>query len=541
MDMIVDARATKQFSGKTSISLNRNFIDYLLLREICHLYPISRKALISSCNDEGSLIEASNVTLVSPMLRYAVNKNLNLIREDALALCSKVENDLFDRKSAEIDGKGAQKIAVAFANADGGEFVVGISDNKKEPAAERRWKGKATPEDYNGILQALYILNPTIDFQYEFLISEDMPGFVLRVFVEKSSEVAKCSDGNVYVRFGSQSLLVREPEKITALAYAKGAVSYESTPLPMVEPEEIVDSEQMKLFSSELLPPQEPLALCINEGLIDRKTFTPNSAGVLLFSDNPQSVFPKRCGVKVVFYDTKLEHPEREHLKKNITLVGPIYDLAHKASKEVTSIMSNISIITSRGMEKVSYPPEAIWEVLVNALIHRDYSIADDVRIVIYQNRIEIISPGRLPGFVNVNNYLDVRYSRNPKIVRTLARYKNPPNKDLGEGLNTAFQKMKEWRLQAPALTEEQNCVKVVIAHTPLATAEELVLEYLEVHPQIRNSEARNISGIHSENQMKEVFYRLQNQGKIERVPGKKGNAAAWQLVQSQMHDDDEP
>ncbi|CAO3453687.1 ATP-dependent DNA helicase RecG [Azospirillum argentinense] len=463
-----------------------------------------------------------------------MDKNVVLSRDDGLSLCARVEDDFFDRKAFGIDGRGVQKIAVAFANADGGEFVIGIADDKQEPVVEKRWKGGDSPESFNGVLQALFNLNPTLDFRHEFLTASGMEGLVLRVVVDKSSEVAKRSDGNVYQRIGAQSLPVTDPQAITALAFAKGAVSFESSPLPTVDPEEVVESDQIKRFSSELSPPQEPLAFAINEGLVDRRTFAPNCAGVLLFSDNPQAVFPKRCGVKVVFYDTKLDKPEREHLKKNITLTGPLYELVHKVSDEVSKIMSNISIITAEGMTKVSYPPEAIWEVLVNAIIHRDYSIADDVHVVIYQNRIEVISPGRLPGFVTTKNYLDVRYSRNPKIVRTLARYRIPPNKDLGEGLNTAFQKMKEWRLADPVLLEVGNYVKVVIAHTPLATAEELVLEYLQSNKIIKNKLARELTGIHSENQMKDVFYRLRDQGLIERVPGKNGNAAAWRLVQQQ-------
>ena len=68
---------------------------------------------------------------------------------------------------------------------------------------------------------------------------------------------------------------------------------------------------------------------------------------------------------------------------------------------------------------------------MVNAIIHRDYAIADDVQVRIFDNRIEIESPGKLPGFVTVDNILDVRYSRNKQIVRTLARYKTLPNKDM--------------------------------------------------------------------------------------------------------------
>ena len=87
---------------------------------------------------------------------------------------------------------------------------------------------------------------------------------------------------------------------------------------------------------------------------------------------------------------------------------------------------------------------------------------------------------------------------------------------------------MKEWRLKDPVLREDGNYVSVTIPHTPLATPEEMVIEYLGKYPEIRNADAREMTGIHSENQMKDVFYRLRDKGLIERVPGKLGNAAAW-------------
>lgn len=456
---------------------------------------------------------------------------ISLSPNDALALANRREDDLFDRKDLRIDGKGAQKLAVAFGNADGGEFVLGMADEKSEPDPEKRWQGASDPEHFNGHLQALFNLNPTVEFRHEFLITEGKPGTCLRVYIDKTPEVAKTGDGKVYQRKGAQCLPITDPEKIQALAFAKGARSYESSPLPDVRAEQIVDSSEMSRFCQELKPAQEPLAFVVNEGLIDREVFVPNAAGLLLFADNPQAHFPKRCGVKIVFYDTKQDEPEREHLKINETITGPLYQLAHITAARVSEIMSGISIATPEGLAKIAYPPEAIWEVLVNALIHRDYSIADDVQIIIFQNRIEIRSPGRLPGFVTEDNYLDVRYSRNPKIVRSLARNADPPNRDLGEGLNTAFQKMKEWKLSAPRLVQEGNYVRVIISHTPLASPEELVLEFLTSNAEVRSVQARAITGIRSENQMKNVFYRLRDRGLLERVPGKQGNAAAWRLV----------
>ena len=99
----------------------------------------------------------------------------------------------------------------------------------------------------------------------------------------------------------------------------------------------------------------------------------------------------------------------------------------------------------------------------------------------------------------------------------------------MGEGLNTAFQKMKEWKLKSPVISEEGNYVKVVLPHSPLASPEEAILEFLEKHETIRNSQAREITGIRSENEVKRVFLRLAKDDRIERVPRLRGSASLWQ------------
>jgi len=214
-----------------------------------------------------------------------------------------------------------------------------------------------------------------------------------------------------------------------------------------------------------------------------------------------------------------------------VTIEGPSYQLIHETVKNVTDIMSSIDVWSTSGLKKLEYPPEAIWETIVNAVIHRDYSISDDIQILIFDNRIEILSPGKLPGYVSVENILDARFSRNAKMVRTLNRYRDAPNKDLGEGLNTTFQKMKEFGLRSPIISEEGNYLKVVLPHLPLAAPTVAIMEFLKSHEQITNRHARDITGIKSENLVKIEFYKLRDEGHIERVPGLAGPKSAWRLT----------
>lgn len=456
-----------------------------------------------------------------------------LSKADAVELSSQSEGHFYDRKAAQIKGAKLQKVVCAFANADGGDAYVGIADDKDQPDPEKRWSGAASMEDFNQLIQSVLEIAPTPPIEMEFLKSTLSPNYVLHIQVEKSQSVHQCSDGTVYERRGAQSLPIKEAERITALGFAKGASSYEDMAVDSADAEDVVDSNEIKIFLSDYSPKTDPLDLAINKNLIDRKTFKPKACGLLLFGNEPSGLVPKKCAVKVVRYETKEDDPERDHLAFAETIEGPLFQLIKKSVDRVTKIMSSIKVWTTDGAKSMKYPPETLWEIVVNSIIHRDYSISDDVQILIFDNRIEILSPGRLPGFVSRENILDVRYARNPKIVGILSKYKDAPNKDIGEGLNTAFQKMKEWRMRSPEIIEEENYVRVIIPHASLATPQEAIMEFLAKNPTITNRQARDITGIKSENAVKSEFYKLRDTGKIEMIPELKGNKAAWRLVEN--------
>jgi len=451
-------------------------------------------------------------------------------KSEVLFLSGKLESHFYDKKAKEIDGKKIQKISVALANADGGDFIIGIKDDKEEPILNKKWSGSTDIEYFNKVFQAITEICPSIPYTPLFLKNIETNDFALMITIEKSQFVHYTSDKTVYIRISSQSIPLKEPQKIQELAYAKGESSYEDVQNNEARPEDIFETYEMTRFLNEYSPKSDPIDFTVNQNLVDLNTFSPKICGLLLFNDNPSNVLPRKCAIKITRYDTSEKIPERIHLKDQYTIEGSLYEQIHKTSEQITDLMSNIKIWTPVGLENVNYPPETIWEVLVNAVIHRDYSISDDIQILIFNNRIEVISPGKLPGYVNIENILEARYSRNPKIVRTLNRYRIPPNKDMGEGLNTAFQKMKEWKLKAPIIIAENNYLKVVISHTPLATPEEAIVEYLKQNKDINNSKAREITGIKSENKMKSVFIKLSDKKIIERVPGKGGRSSAWRL-----------
>lgn len=448
----------------------------------------------------------------------------NLTPGEFQELLSLNESHFIDLKSAKISPAKLSRSISGFANASGGELFIGIEEFEGVDGPERRWEGYTNEEAANPIFQVLEDLNPLgTSYEAEFLAANEAKGLVVHLTVFKTQQIVSSTDGTVYRRRSAQNLPVAG-EALERLKLDKGIGTFEDERLT-IDRREITNSVAIIEFLLETVPTGEPEPWLVKQRvLVEEK---PTVAGVLLFSDNPQTLLPKRSAVKVLRYATKKD-AERDFLAFDpITVEGPLYDLIYDSVDQVKKIIEKIEKAGPEGMEKVIYPEEALHEILTNAVLHRDYSVTADVQVRIFDNRVEIESPGTLPGHVTVQNIARTQFARNPKLVRLINKFKNPPNKDVGEGINTAFEAMGKLRLKKPEIEEREGAVVVTLKHESLASPEQMVMEYLVTANEITNSEARELTGIKSENTMKQVFYKLRDSGQLEQVkiPGKK---PAW-------------
>jgi ATP-dependent DNA helicase RecG len=434
------------------------------------------------------------------------------------------EHHFADIKSKEISPAKLSKTVSAFANADGGDLYVGIDEDTS--TRQRAWNGFASIEAANGHLQLFEKLFPLgQDFSYQFLESADRPGLLLHLTIRKTPDIKFASDGIAYVRRGAQSLPCNSHEDLKRLEFNKGVTSFE-TQFVDADAEVVLDSATMAKFIESVVPHTDAPSWAKKQQIV-RQT-QPTVAGVILFADEPQSVLPKRCGIKVYRYLTSGE-PSRETLAFDpLTIEGCVYDQIEASVSKVVAIVEELKTLNKGEFQEISYPFRALHEIITNALLHRDYSIPDDVHVRIFDNRIEVESPGKLPGHITEQNILDERFARNPSIVRLINKFPNPPNKDVGEGLNTAFDAMRQLKLKEPKIQQRDNSVLVNIRHEPIATPEELVMRYLEDNEVITNTIGRKVCYIGSDSIMRKVFQRLMENGLIERVPEKEGRAAAY-------------
>ncbi len=453
-------------------------------------------------------------------------QTLTVDDEQVVRILGVRENHFSDMKARAVAPGKLTKALSAFSNADGGEVYVGIDEND----GVFSWDGFADEEAANGHLQIFEMLFPLgAGFDYEFLSNKNERGLLLHALVFRSATIRKASDGKIYVRRGASSLPLTTDQQIRQLERDKGITSFE-TELVNTEPDAITNSEVTIEFMLGAFPLSEPERWLRMQRVITNDK--PTVAGVLLYSDLPQADLPKRSSVKLYRYRTSELVGRRETLDgQPATIEGALYSQIRDAVRLTSELVESISKLDESGFAAISYPQETLHEIITNALIHRDYGVADDVHIRVFDNRVEVESPGRLAGHVSPENILDERFARNGSIVRLINKFPEPPNKDVGEGLNTAFDAMKRLQLKDPVITELAHSVLVNIRHEKLASPEQMIMDYLKVHPEITNRIVRDLSGIGSENKVKTVFQGLMKRGQIERVPGKKGNLAAYQLM----------
>ena len=321
------------------------------------------------------------------------------------------EGHFADVKSIDIQPAKLTNTLSAFANAEGGEVYIGIDEIG--PGKTKEWRGFRDFEAANAHIQVLDQLFPLgRDFQYTFLSSAEHAGLVLKVDVMKTADIKAASSSIVYQRRGAQNLQVPDGEPLLRLRRNKGLTSFERE--TVAASEQIVTNSAVTIeFMIEVVPTGEPgIWLRKKQLILDN---LPTVAAVVLFAEEPQAILPKRSGIKVYRYQTSDLEGTRDSLAQDpISVEGHAYAQIYEAVRQATSIIESVRINTSTGLVSVNYPTTALHEIITNAVLHRDYQIADDIHIRIFDNRVEIASPGTLPANITPENILTERFARNP-------------------------------------------------------------------------------------------------------------------------------
>lgn len=253
-------------------------------------------------------------------------------------------------------------------------------------------------------------------------------------------------------------------EQHLQLQYEQSAQAYEIQDVQECTRNDI-DLDLVQQWAEHLGYSGDPWDLLVARGLVSATTGTPRVAGVLLFAGNPTMFFPN-ARIRFIRYDGhKAETGTRMNVTKESVIEAPLPRAIAKATDIIGAQLRSFSALNPQTgkFETVPEYPEFAWkEGLVNAVTHRAYNIqGTDIQVRMFDDRLEIESPGKLPSLVQLTNIKDVRFSRNARIAQVLNTFGYV--REFGEGVNRIFEEMNLLHLDEPEYEETDFTVKLTL------------------------------------------------------------------------------
>ena len=380
---------------------------------------------------------------------------------DIQTLQTQPEGQQFDRKSFRIEAKTLAVIAVAFANADGGDIAIGIEDNGRITGIN------GNDVHLNELLRVPFdFCVPSVQADVKFLDCNDVngnPNRVMVMHIEPSMKVHSNQSDEAFYRVGDKSKKLNFEMRMQ-LFYAKGGRYYEDEPVYGATIDDI-DLDFVSEYCHKIgFDKDAATYLRTNKGYITTVNGVEKVSGaaILLFGKDPQKFF-QRARIRIVRYSGDEERFGREmNVIKDVWFEGRILEMTQKAIDFVETQIKEYTYLgeDARFVTIPQYPQFCWTELIVNAVAHRDYSIlGTDIMVKIFDHHYIVESPGILPGMVRIDNIRQMHFSRNPKIVQYLQQYKLV--KEFGEGVDRMFREMEQSGNPAPEYKQIEFMVKV--------------------------------------------------------------------------------
>ena len=324
---------------------------------------------------------------------------------------------------------------VAFSNSGGGSIFIGVSNDGTFTGLGREDIGRLNQLVSNAASQQV---RPPINPQTENIATPD--GLVMRVVVPDGiSKPYMDKNGVIWVKSGADKRKATSREEIQRLYQSAGLIHGDEIPVPGMTVSDL-DVDYFKAFFEknfgETLEQQDVSLPDILHNMNLMKDGVLNISGALLFAKNPSYKLPTFIVKAIAFLGNDI-HETNYQDSRDIT--GKLADVFQQAMSFVLGNIHHIQgnqDVNAPGQPEI--PPIALEELIANALIHRDYFVSAPIRLFVFDNRMEIISPGHLPNNLTVENIKRGNSNiRNP----ILASYatKILPYRGLGSGITRAL------------------------------------------------------------------------------------------------------
>lgn len=362
----------------------------------------------------------------------------------------------------------------ALANTQGGIVLIGIDPTTDAVKGLREME--TTRE--KALAAGLRCEPPLVLPRPAMVMLEGKP--LLLVTVPSGLPHAYALRGKYMARDGKKNRALG-PRQLRDLLRQRGEGNFEAQVLQGATLDEL-DREHVdayaKLFltdvSSRSRWDEGTLDLLFRRGCLTKEssTYRPTIAGLLLFGREPQRLLPSAEIVLVRYSgtemsDTFIRETARGSLPEQIRaaetfLVANMRKGARMSDGSSVRFANQAFTAGFRREEKPEYPMPAVREVIVNAVAHRDYQIrGEEIRVLMFTDRIDVYSPGRLPGHITLENIVEERFARNEVIVQVLTDLGFVER--LGYGIDRILRQMKEAGLPKPKFEETANGFRVTL------------------------------------------------------------------------------
>jgi len=403
----------------------------------------------------------------------------------------------------------------AFANSEGGLLVIGIGDAKAlkpgDKPQSRLFGIEENPEGFDDFRRELLnrFTPPITQLDWVRLpctLHNGQPGHVAVLRVEKSDQIHSLLNNGTWTRMDASNRMLSATE-IAELAYQRGVRSAVADTVPVKLA--LLETDTWRTFvaarglRSGTFPEQLQRIGLADE--VDGEV-RPTRAAVLLFADEPGSLLAAhdtRADIRVMVYDGKQPVPgATPNLRKPAkTVRGPLVHQIDAAVKLVLDeLAAGLTLAGSGFKAKHVYPERVVKEAIVNAVIHRDYRLNRDIFVRIFDDRIEVESPGLFPGRITADN-IDKAGSkaRNPLIAQNLREFPVAPNIDAGEGVKMMFSEMAAAKLYPPQYRQSSDAavesVTVTLLNLERPSVWNEVDDWIDRNGPIGNANLREITG----------------------------------------------
>lgn len=377
------------------------------------------------------------------------------------------ENKYFDRKSARIKPSDLSPLVSAFANAEGGTIVIGISDKTLEIEGINKY-GMDKVNEFIAIPKNG--CKPMPQYNEEFLDVINNKGErdqLLLLHVQPCiDQIIRTTNDSTYLRIGDKTKELKGDD-LRNLEYSKSTRHFEDevnkdATLDDLD-QELIEEYKQKLDAIHLPTDQVLKARAFIKNR-DGNNYLTNAA-ILLFAKNVSQFYPN-CRVRFIRYDgNSAQVGTRMNIIKDKTIECNILRLIDETKSFISSQLREFTALdplTGKFKTVPEYPEFSWLEGIVNAITHREYGMSGNyILVTMFDDRLEIKSPGKLPNIVTIDNIKDTRYARNPRISRVLTDFGWV--RELNEGVKRIYSDMEDFFLDEPEYSEPEYAVKLIL------------------------------------------------------------------------------